>query len=251
MNRNQEVRRSMAPESARPWDTYLSSLDAEVFTAAGYGKQLGLGTRPVLFVIDMHYNFVGEKPLPILEAVKEYRTSCGERGWEAIERIGPVLDLFRKMHWPVAYTVSERRRDMFDSGVQVGKSYRGQERSAEENTRATQIVEPLAPTPADLLVSKRKPSAFFGTPLMSHLNFLDVDTVVIVGCTTSGCVRSTAVDAYAYNFKTVVVEDCVFDRFEASHAMALFDLNAKYANVTPSDRLLEDLSSLPPGSARG
>jgi nicotinamidase-related amidase len=235
----------MSDDRQRPWDAYVSPLDQEVFAAAGYGKQLGLGTRPALFLIDLHYNFVGEQPMPILEAVKEYRTSCGERGWDAIARTVPLLEMFRRKGWSVAYTVSERRADMLDSGIQTGKSYRGHERSAEQNTRATEIVAPLKPMPQDLLISKRKPSAFFGTPLMSHLNFLDIDTLVIVGCTTSGCVRSTAVDAYAYNFKTVVVEDCVFDRFESSHAMALFDLNAKYANVTRAEDLMRDLETLP------
>lgn len=231
-------------EDKRVWDDYLPDLDRAVFQAAGYGKALGIGRRPGLLVIDMHYNFVGETPQPILEAVKEYRTSCGERGWQAIDKIVPLLAMFRDKGWPVAYTVSERRPDMLDSGVQVGKSHRGSERSAEEGTRATQIVEPLAPRPEDLLLSKRKPSAFFGTPLMSHLNHLDVDTLVVVGCTTSGCVRSTSVDAYAYNFRTVVVEDAVFDRFEASHAMALFDLNAKYADVRPSAAVMEALAPL-------
>ena len=235
----------------RSWDAYLTDLDRQVFQAAGYGRQMGLGKRPALFIIDVHYNFVGEQPEPILEAVRKYRTSTGERGWAAIHHIVPLLEFFRKKNWPVVYTVSERRADLLDSGVQTQKSHRGQEKTIVENTRATEVVTEVAPQPADLLISKRKPSAFFGTPLMSHLNFMDIDTLVITGCTTSGCVRATAVDSYAYNFHTVVVEDGVFDRFESSHAINLFDLNAKYADVMNSQALIDALANVPPRPVTG
>jgi len=80
---------------------------------------------------------------------------------------------------------------------------------------------------------------------MSHLNFFDVDTLILTGCTTSGCLRATAVDAYSYNFKVVVPEETAFDRFEASHAINLFDLNCKYADVIPTDEVAAYLRGLP------
>ena len=80
---------------------------------------------------------------------------------------------------------------------------------------------------------------------MSHLNFLDIDTLIMTGCTTSGCLRATAVDAYSYNFKVVVPEECAFDRFEASHAINLFDLNCKYADVVPVAEVQEYMRGLP------
>ena len=227
------------------WDDFITERDRQVFEAAGYGRDIGFGSRPTLFVIDVHYNFVGDEPEPILESVKKYRTSCGAEGWDCVHRIKHLLELAREKNVPVFYTVSERRPDLLDSGIQVRKSYRGQEKSGVAGTRATQIVEEVAPRPQDMLISKRKPSAFFGTPLMSHLNFLDVDTVIITGCTTSGCVRATAVDAYAYNFHTVVVEDCVFDRFQSSHAINLWDLNAKYADVVSMEEVKAYLEDLP------
>jgi isochorismate hydrolase len=106
-------------------------------------------------------------------------------------------------------------------------------------------VAPLAPRPEDFLIGKRKPSAFFGTPFMSHLNFLDVDTLIVTGCTTSGCVRATSVDAFSYNFKVVIPEETTFDRFQSSHAMNLFDLNCKYADVIPTDEVAQYLDGLP------
>jgi nicotinamidase-related amidase len=96
-----------------------------------------------------------------------------------------------------------------------------------------------------ILIGKRKPSAFFGTLFMSHLNFLDVDTLIMTGCTTSGCLRATTVDAYSYNFKVVIPEETAFDRFECSHAVNLFDLNCKYADVAPASEVEAYLIGLP------
>jgi nicotinamidase-related amidase len=230
---------------ARIWDAFTTERDRLVFEAAGYGRRIGFGSRPALFVIDVQYNFVGDTPEPILQSIRKYRTSCGLEGWDCVHRIQELLQEARAQNLPVFYTVSERRADLLDSGIQVGKSHRGTEKTSVVGSRATLTVEEVAPRPEDILISKRKPSAFFGTPLMSHLNFLDVDTLIVTGCTTSGCVRATAVDAYAYNFRTVVVEDCVFDRFQSSHAIALWDLNAKYADVLPMEEVKAYLQSLP------
>lgn len=133
---------------------------------------------------------------------------------------------------------------MIDSGVQVGKNHRGAEKTSTEGTHATQTVAPLAPRPQDIRIGKRKPSCFFGTIFMSHLNFFDVDTLILTGCTTSGCLRATAVDAYSYNFKVVIPEETAFDRFQASHAINLFDLNCKYADVIPSAEVKDYLGGL-------
>ena len=89
------------------------------------------------------------------------------------------------------------------------------------------------------------PTAYFGTIFMSHLNFLDIDTLILAGCTTSGCLRATAVDAYSYNFKVIVPEECAFDRFEASHAINLFDLNCKYVDVIPAVEVSTYMAGLP------
>jgi maleamate amidohydrolase len=229
----------------RVWDDYLTERDRQVYESAGYGKRMGFGTRPALFVIDVQYNFCGDEPQPILEAVKKYRTACGEEAWQAIPHIEQLMKICREKSLPIFYTVSERRPDMLDSGVQVGKSHRGTEKTSEEGTHATQTVAPLAPRPEDFLIGKRKPSAFFGTPFMSHLNFLDIDTLIVTGCTTSGCVRATSVDAFSYNFKVVIPEETTFDRFQSSHAMNLFDLNCKYADVIPTDEVARYLDGLP------
>src|SRR5690606_31030529 len=156
-----------------------------------------------------------------------------------------LLEACRAKNIPTLYTVSERRKDYFDSGVQRHKNFRHHEKSGVAGTRGTQIVEEIAPIERDIIISKRKPSAFFGTPLMSYLNQLDVDTLLITGSTTSGCIRATVLDAYSYNFRTVVVEECTFDRFELSHAANLFDMDTKYADVMSIEEVLEYVNGLP------
>lgn len=232
--------------SERIWDRFLSERDKQVYRQAGYGKRGGFGSRPALFVIDVQYNFCGDAPgESILEGIEKYRTHCGEAGWRAVPHIERLLRLARDKDIPIFYTQSERRPDLLDSGVQVAKNHRGREKTVLAGTHATQTVAPLAPRPQDILIGKRKPSAFFGTLFMSHLNFLDVDTLILTGCTTSGCLRATTVDAYSYNFKVVIPEETAFDRFECSHAINLFDLNCKYADVIPTDEAAAYLNGLP------
>jgi maleamate amidohydrolase len=230
----------------RVWDDYLTDLDKQVYAKAGYGKRGGFGTRPALFVIDVQYNFCGDEPgQHILDGLDHYRTHCGESGWQAVPYIERLVRAARAKNVPIFFTESERRADMLDSGVQVGKNHRGTEKTSTEGTHATRTVAPLAPQPQDILIGKRKPSAFFGTMFMSHLNFLDIDTLIMTGCTTSGCLRATAVDAYSYNFKGVIPEETAFDRFESSRAINLFDLNCKYADVIPTDDVEQYLNDLP------
>jgi nicotinamidase-related amidase len=96
-----------------------------------------------------------------------------------------------------------------------------------------------------VLLPKKHPSAFFGTPLASYLIDLRVDTLVVTGCTTSGCVRGSVVDAFAYNFRVLVPWDAVYDRSQVSHAVNLFDMSEKYADVMSAADALERLGKLP------
>jgi nicotinamidase-related amidase len=107
------------------------------------------------------------------------------------------------------------------------------------------IVKEIAPEPRDVLLRKSKPSAFFGTGLLHYLLELKVDTLLVTGTTTSGCVRATVIDAFSHNFNVAVVEECTFDRGEASHAINLFDMNAKYADVVSLQTTIDYLAGLP------
>jgi nicotinamidase-related amidase len=104
----------------------------------------------------------------------------------------------------------------------------------------------IAPGPRDLVVPKQKPSGFHGTNLLSFLTMLGCDSVIVGGTTTSGCVRGTVIDSFSYNLRTAVIEDGCFDRSEASHAINLFDMHAKYADVVGSGEVIAFIKSLPP-----
>jgi len=100
-----------------------------------------------------------------------------------------------------------------------------------EGHKGTQIVEEIAPLEEDLVVNKSYASAFYGTAMVSYFNGLGIDTILMTGGTTSGCVRATVVDAITRNYNVAVIEDCVFDRIEISHKVSLFEMWMKYCDV--------------------
>lgn len=214
------------------FDAFLTEQDRRVYAAAGYGKRMELGSRPALLVIDATYEFTGLEREPVLEAVKKIHTACGETAWRAVDRSVPLVELARARNVPVLYTKMDREGT---DHPYAGKNQRAGESGA-YSPQWFQIVKELAPRAGDVTIPKLSPSAFQGTNLLYHLVRRNVDTVLLTGGTTSGCVRATAVDAFACGFRVGVISDCVFDRFELSHAASLFDMNAKYANVMPADQ---------------
>ena len=105
------------------------------------------------------------------------------------------------------------------------------------------IIDEVAPLPGEAVLYKTAPSAFFGTPLVSHFVKEGVDTVIVAGETTSGCVRATVVDGCSYRYRMIVAEECVFDRDEAPHAINLFDMHEKYADVLPLADVLREIEA--------
>jgi maleamate amidohydrolase len=146
----------------------------------------------------------------------------------------------------VFFSTNTRRADGFDAGSWRWKNGRELE-DAEKEIEGNQIVAEVAPMPQDVTILKTKPSAFFGTPLLSFLIDLKVDTLIVCGVSTSGCVRATVIDAFSNNLRVEVVEDACFDRSEVSHAINLGDMNAKYSDVVPSETVLSYLSTLSEG----
>lgn len=227
----------------RPWDQYISADEQRAYEAAGFGRPGGLGRRPALLIIDVQYRTTGTRPLPFWEAVKEFPTSCGDTAWQSIFHIQNVLALFRHKRWPVLYPhVAPKTRT--DGGRLASKV----PAIMSIPPRGYQFVEEVAPIETDILLPKKHPSAFFGTTIVSHLIDLKVDTLVMTGCTTSGCVRGSVVDAFSYNFHVAVPEECVYDRSHAAHAVNLFDMSQKYADVLPTTTLISQLTDLAPGA---
>jgi len=229
----------------RIWDRYLTEEDRKVYEEAGFGKSMGFGTRPAILIIDVQYRTCGEKPEPILEAIRKYKTSCGERAWKAVHQIRKVLDAGRPKGIPVIYPTVERK-NRFEVGGWKNKIPTLAHQSSYIGDRGVEIIEEIAPQEGDIVLSKRYASAFFGTPLVTYLNDLDVDTLLITGCTTSGCVRATAIDGFSYGYKVAVLEDAVYDRGQASHAINLFDISSKYADVVPTEEAIAYLNGLAP-----
>src|SRR5690606_30903109 len=177
-------------------------------------------------------NFVGDKPEPILESIRKWRHSCGQEGWDAVASTSTLLDAVRAKRIPVIYSTGQApRHDGFDAGRWADKNARSDEDVPNDQSDGNKIPPAIAPQPQDIVIEKLKPSAFFGTALTGYLLDLQADSVIVCGTTTSGCVRATVVDAFSYNLRVSVVEECTFDRGEISHQISLFDMNEKYADV--------------------
>jgi len=198
------------------WDGLLGADELEVYRRAGYGRLPDPGRRPALLVVDVEYNFTGDKREPILASIAKFRNSCGEAAWRSIPKIARLLRAARSRGLPIVYTHGFPQT----SGA-----------TRHEARKGTEIVRELAPRSDDTVYRKEAASAFFGTPLAGRLVGWGVDTVLVAGCTTSGCVRASVIDAQAYRFRTVVVEECVFDRAITPHRLNLFDIAQKYALV--------------------
>lgn len=223
----------------KPWDGIISEDEQKAYRAAGFGRKTGLGARPALLIIDVQYRTVGTTPAPFWDSIKEFPTSCGQLGWDAVHRIAALLEIFRARNWPVLYPYVAPK-ETFDAGRLSDKVPAIMSVPA----KGYEFVAEVAPRPSDILLPKKHPSAFFGTPLASYLINLGVDTLVVTGCTTSGCVRGSVVDAFAYNFRVAVPSDAVYDRSAVSHAVNLFDMSEKYADVMTTSECIETLSAI-------
>lgn len=221
------------------WSNLVPQEELDIYEAAGWGRPGGIGQRPALLLIDMQYRTVGTQRAPIREAMKEFPTACGTYGWAAVDATVPLLKLFRERGWPVLYPHVARKKAT-DGGRLAAKI----PSIMTIADRGYDFVEEIAPREGEVLLPKKHPSAFFGTALVSHLVDLQVDTLVVTGCTTSGCVRASVVDAFSYNFRVVVPEECVYDRGQVAHTANLFDMAQKYADVLPVAVVVDRLKTL-------
>ena len=209
-------------------DHSLEDNYAEVFDG-----QIGFGERPAVLVIDFVEAYVQpNSPFfaePVIEAVRQTKA---------------VLAAARKASVPVIYTNVSYQKDGLDGGIFVQK-VPALKLYTDGGGFLGQIVESIAPEPDDLIVTKQYASAFFGTSLAATLTSLGRDCVIMTGCSTSGCVRASAVDGMQYGFRVIVPRECVGDRHQAPHEANLFDIHAKYGDVVPRQRVLDYLAQLP------
>jgi nicotinamidase-related amidase len=229
------------------WDDVLPEIDRLVYEKGGWGKPRPRGNKPVILVIDAMYTFTGDRPEPILDSIDKHWTSCGEISWEGVSAIAGLLEVARPQGLPVIYTVMEQRRDGFDRAPQDRGASKRTEKLPTDliGSYANEVVAEIAPAPEDIVITKPKPSAFFGTPLVSYLTYLGADSVILTGCVTSGCIRAAAVDAASYNYRVVVPEECVWDRGVLAHKANLFDIQMKCGDVEPQEATEAWIRSLP------
>lgn len=223
------------------WDRLLTPADRQAFAASVFGARRGFGHRPALLVVDTTYDFVGTPEVSLEESTRDYPYSCGPAGWRAVAAMRPLLAAARASGVPVVYTRGESS---------AGPHWRlqpGRAHSPPGLPPGAAFVAEVAPRDGDIVITKSRPSAFFGTTIVSTLIDLRVGSLLVCGGSTSGCVRATVVDAFSYNYDVSVVEDATFDRWETSHAMALFDLQSRYADVVTLREACEHLDSLPSG----
>ena len=213
------------------WKDVVSDEIMEIYRH--YRRDIYIGQRPALLAIDL-YNLAFEGGAkPVTEVVKEFPSSCGDYAWNAIKPIQELFQLVRSRELPVIYTTTETRRGAKPARVHATN------RKIQKllDPRAYEIYEAFKPEPGDLVIYKERASGFFGTPLVAHLTMLGVDSLIVCGETTSGCVRASVVDSYSNGFHAVVAEECVFDRSLISHKVNLFDLHHKYADVMHLDEV--------------
>jgi maleamate amidohydrolase len=216
------------------WDDVIG--DDERLVASRYDTLRAPGTRPALLMIDCYRKVFGDGPASLAEAIDRFPSSCGAAAWDALPHLQRLLASARAGGVPVLHTTGDP--------TAVGGVTRRRPVADQDEAAGLEFVEELAPRPGEIVVRKSRASAFFGTPLSAILRRLDVDTVVVAGETTSGCVRASAVDAYSHGFSVIVVEEATFDRSPLSHKVNLFDLSLKYARVLHTDQATAYLASV-------
>lgn len=225
----------------RIWDDVLTDVDKIVIEKGKYGQPRGYGKRPLLLIIDLQPNYIGADK-PIEEQLDEWPSGGGATAWAGVRRILSLRDAAREAGVPVFYTRNvQNATAAFDNFASKRKRDNSQFIDGHPNSDLLDCIKPL---PNEMVISKGYASAFYGTPLQSYLVTLGIDTVIIVGGSTSGCCRATAVDAATRSYHLIYVEDCLFDRIQVSHKAALLDVWMKYGDVVNSDDVKKYFKSL-------
>ena len=193
---------------------------------ASYRRKVFVGANPALLAIDLYELVYRGGPRPPADLVKTHPSSCGEYAYAAIEPTKHLFAAARAAGLPIFYSTGDVRAESRPSLVTATK------RNKPPLDPADFAIRPeFKPQSQDVVITKQRASAFFGTPLVAHLTQLGVRTLIICGESTSGCVRASAVDAYSHGYHVVLVEECCFDRSLLSHKVNLFDMHHKYCDV--------------------
>jgi maleamate amidohydrolase len=222
----------------KPWSDLIPTDDVKSF-ASGFNaaeRPMSAGTTAAIVVVDMTLAFVDSA----------YPTGHSETGWPCVEANAELLAVARALDVPVYFTKDHPDPSHVKLPQERGRwKTQGAPRQPAGLAPGDVIVDALTPTDDEIVIYKgNKPSGFFGTPLASLLTHQGIDTVIVTGMTTSGCVRATTLDAFMNNFHVVIPHECSADRSQISHKVNLFDMHMKYADVVSLAETVEYLHSI-------
>jgi maleamate amidohydrolase len=205
-------------------------MTSDVYAKQGFGASSGFGLAPALLIVDFVNGF------------NDPGLFGGGNIPDAIANTKRLLAAAREKRIPICYTRVVYAQDGSDAGVFCLKAPKLAVLT--ETSHASQIVDDLTPLEGEYVLRKTQPSSFFGTDLAPWLIRRRIDTVVVTGATTSGCVRASVIDSMSYNFRTVVVSDGVGDRAPGPHEANLFDMRQKYADLMTADEVIAQFRAL-------
>ena len=217
------------------WKEFFDAETLQIYSH--YARDVYVGNRPAVLMVDVYKASYEGGQQKVSEVIKEFPSSCGERAWAMVEPTKQLLKAARAAGLPITYCTGDTR-----SQSQNGRATNRQNHKEDESSY--QILEELAPENDDLVVFKQRASAFFGTPLISHLTQMGVQSLIMGGGTTSGCLRAAVQDAKANGFHVTLDEECCYDRTPINHMDNLFDMLHKYADVMHIDEVLDHLYGL-------
>lgn len=207
--------------------------DFAVHERCGWGRRFGFGERAAVLVVDMCRYFT--EP--------QYPYSCPETGIPTAHAIADLLAVARPAGLPVVYTTQDLTPRTLITAGRFTEKMNPIDGSFARDPKCHEIVPEVQPLPGDTVIVKPKPSAFFGTQLTGMLTFLRVDTLIVTGVTTSGCIRSTVDHAFALNYRVIVPIECVADRVKLPHEINLYDMDTTSADVMPLEAVKQEIAT--------
>jgi nicotinamidase-related amidase len=220
------------------WKDVIPEADMQLYRP--YARQTFVGQKAALIAIDLYNVVYRGGPKAPYDLDQEYPNSCGIYAHNAIEPTKKLFSAARAAGLPVFYCTQDVRPNNRPEGAVSTKRRRLKPANPDDHG----IYSEFAPLPEDVVIYKQRASIFQGTPFLSHLNLLGIQSLIICGESTSGCVRASAVDAYSNGFHVSIVEECCFDRVELSHKVNLFDLHHKYVDVMHVAEVIAHLDGL-------
>ena len=219
------------------WKDVIPEADLQLY--AGWRRETFVGPRPALLAIDLYDLVYRGGPKPPIELNDHYPNTCGIFAHWAIEPTKKLFAAARRAGIPIFYCTQETRPNNRPKGAVSTRNQRPR-----PGPDAYAIYHEFTPQPSDVVIWKQRASAFQGSPLFSHLSILGIQSLIVCGESTPGCVRASVVDGYSNGFHVSVVEECTYDRAELTHKVNLFDLHHKYADVMHVDEVIAHLDGI-------